>query len=296
VHHADEPAAPTGVGGLVRVRLDIAYDGTDFSGWAVQSGRRTVQGVLQDALTQISRQPVALTVAGRTDAGVHATGQVAHTDVGVAAWEALGTSLVHRLAGVLPPDVRVTGISHVPEAFDARFSALWRRYEYRISDTEAGVNPLRRRQVLALRRSVDVAAMSRAAAALRGEHDFAAFCRYREGATSIRAIQSFDVTSEAGEIVCTVQADAFCHSMVRSLVGALIAVGEGRRPEDWLASLLTRTARADEVSVAPAHGLTLVAVGYPPDDDLAARTEQTRRRRTPAPYSVANAGDAATTG
>jgi tRNA pseudouridine38-40 synthase len=296
VHHADEPAAPTGVGGLVRVRLDIAYDGTDFSGWAMQSGRRTVQGVLQDALAQISRQPVALTVAGRTDAGVHATGQVAHTDVGVAAWEALGTSLVHRLAGVLPPDVRVTGISHVPEAFDARFSALWRRYEYRISDTEAGVNPLRRRQVLALRRSVDVAAMSRAAAALRGEHDFAAFCRYREGATSIRAIQSFDVTSEAGEIVCTVQADAFCHSMVRSLVGALIAVGEGRRPEDWPASLLTRTARADEVSVAPAHGLTLVAVGYPPDDDLAARTEQTRRRRTPAPYSVANAGDAATTG
>jgi len=183
---------------------------------------------------------------------------------------------------VLPPDVRVTRISQVPDAFDARFSALWRRYEYRISDAEAGANPLRRGQVLALRRSVDVAAMSRAAAALRGEHDFAAFCRYREGATSIRAIQSFDVTREASDIVCTVQADAFCHSMVRSLVGALIAVGEGRRPEDWPASLLTRTARADEVSVAPAHGLTLVAVGYPPDDELAARSGQTRRRRTPA--------------
>ncbi len=296
MQHAEEPAAPTGVGGLVRVRLDVAYDGTDFSGWAVQSGRRTVQGVLQDALGQISRQPVALTVAGRTDAGVHATGQVAHADVGVAAWSALGTSLVHRLAGVLPPDVRVTSISQVPDAFDARFSALWRRYEYRISDAEAGANPLRRRQVLALRRSVDVAAMSRAAAALRGEHDFAAFCRYREGATSIRAIQSFDVTREASEIACTVQADAFCHSMVRSLVGALIAVGEGRRPEDWPASLLARTERADEVSVAPAYGLTLVAVGYPPDDELAARSDQTRRRRMPAPYSVANAGDAATTG
>ena len=295
MHDADEPAAPTGVGGLLRVRLDIAYDGTDFSGWAVQSGRRTVQGVLQGVLAQITRQPVALTVAGRTDAGVHATGQVAHADLGVTAWSALGASLVHRLAGVLPSDVRVNSISQVPDAFDARFAALWRRYEYRISDAEAGANPLRRRQVLALRRSVDVAAMARAAAALRGEHDFAAFCRYRERATSIRAVRSFDVMREASEIVCTVQADAFCQSMVRSLVGALIAVGEGRRPDDWPASLLARTARADEVSVAAAHGLTLVAVGYPPDDELAARTEQTRRRRGP-PYSVANAGEAATTG
>ena len=313
MHDADEPATPTGGGGLVRVRLDIAYDGTDFSGWAVQSEQRTVQGVLQDALAQIARQPIALTVAGRTDAGVHAAAQVAHADVGIAAWSALGASLVHRLAGVLPPDVRVKSISQAPDAFDARFSALWRRYEYRISDAEAGANPLRRRQVLALRRTVDVAAMSRAAKALRGEHDFAAFCRYREGATSIRAVQSFEVTREAGEIVCTVQADAFCHSMVRSLVGALIAVGEGRRPDDWPASLLAHTVRADDVSVAPALGLTLVAVGYPPDEELAARSEQTRRRRIapgfgradrtersarpkPAPYSVANAGDAATTG
>jgi tRNA pseudouridine38-40 synthase len=258
-----------------------------------------VQGILQDALAQITRQPVLLTVAGRTDAGVHASGQVAHADLVAEAWSALRGSLVHRLAGVLPPDVRVNGISQVPDAFDARFCALWRRYEYRISDVEAGANPLRRRHVLALRRSdaVDVDAMSRAAAMLVGEHDFSAFCRYREGTTSIRAVQSFEVTRAAGEIVCTVQADAFCHSMVRSLVGALIAVGEGRREAGWPASLLARTSRVDEVSVAPAHGLTLVAVGYPPDEELAARSAQTRRRRTPAPpYSAANAGAAATTG
>jgi tRNA pseudouridine38-40 synthase len=284
VHQPDGPAERTAFRGPVRVRLDIAYDGTDFSGWAVQPGRRTVQGVLQDALARITRLPdVALTVAGRTDAGVHASGQVAHTDLDAAAWAALAGSALRRLAGVLPPDVRVTRVAEVPAEFDARFSALWRRYEYRISDAEAGANPLLRRHVLAWRHHLDVEAMARAAKGLIGEHDFAAFCRYREGATSIRAIQSFDVARAADQIVCTVQADAFCHSMVRSLVGALIAVGGGQRRDDWPASLLARTARADEVTVAPAAGLTLVAVGYPADADLAARSAQTRRRRDVPP-------------
>jgi tRNA pseudouridine38-40 synthase len=280
VHEPDGPAERIAFGGSVRVRLDIAYDGTDFSGWAIQPGQRTVQGVLQDALARIARLPaVALTVAGRTDAGVHASGQVAHADLDAPAWAELAGSTVRRLAGVLPPDVRVTRVAEVPAAFDARFSALWRRYEYRISDAEAGVNPLLRRHVLAWRRHLDVEAMARAAKALIGEHDFVAFCRYREGATSIRAIQAFDVVRVADQIVGTVQADAFCHSMVRSLLGALIAVGAGQRRDDWPASLLARTARADEVTVAPAGGLTLVAVGYPLDADLAARSEQTRRRR-----------------
>jgi tRNA pseudouridine38-40 synthase len=239
----------------------------------VQPGRRTVQGVLQDALAQIGRAPVALTVAGRTDAGVHALGQVAHADLPA-------PSDLRRLNGVLPPDVRVRAVTVVPGDFDARFSALWRRYVYVIAD--GSVNPLRRRQVLALEklsRSLDVEAMGRAAAKLVGEHDFVAFCRYREGATSVRTIQSFAVTRDGDEIACVVQADAFCHSMVRSLVGALIAVGEGRRDEAWPASLLSRTTRADDVTVAPPHGLTLVEVGYPPDAELAARAEQTRRRR-----------------
>jgi len=150
----------------------------------VQPGRRTVQGVLQDALAQIGRAPVALTVAGRTDAGVHALGQVAHADLPA-------PSEPRRLNGVLPPDVRVRAVTVVPGDFDARFSALWRRYVYVIAD--GPMNPLRRRQVLGWPRSLDVEAMARTAAKLVGEHDFVAFCRYRKGATSVRAIQSFAV-------------------------------------------------------------------------------------------------------
>jgi tRNA pseudouridine38-40 synthase len=229
-----------------------------------------VQGVLSEALARIVRAPVALTVAGRTDAGVHATGQVAHADL-----PAVPES--RRLNGVLPSDVRVMAATAVPGDFDARFSALWRRYAYRICD--GVVDPLRRRYVLGWPRSLDVAAMARAAAKLLGEHDFVAFCRRREGTTSVRHLASFDVARDGAEIACTVQADAFCHSMVRSLVGALLAVGEGRRDEAWPVSLLERTDRAGEVSVAPPHGLTLVAVGYPPDAELAGRAAQTRRLR-----------------
>jgi tRNA pseudouridine38-40 synthase len=259
----------------MRVRLDVSYDGTDFSGWAVQPGRRTVQGELETALTTVLRVPaVPLTVAGRTDAGVHATGQVAHCDL-----TGLPEDLLRRLAGVLPLDVRVRSLRRVPGGFDARFSALWRRYEYRICDQPAAAEPLRRRQVLTWPRPLDVAAMAAAAEQLTGLHDFAAFCRRREGATTVRDLQRLTVERDGAEIACTVVADAFCHSMVRSLVGALLAVGEGRRPVDWPASLFALGRRADEVSVAAAHGLTLVEVGYPPEAELAARAEQTRARR-----------------
>ncbi len=263
--------------GALRVRLDISYDGTEFSGWAVQPGRRTVQGVLQEALATVLRLPsVALTVAGRTDAGVHATGQVAHCDLPADLPE-VRRGLVRRLAGVLPGDVAVSAVTVVPPDFDARFAALWRRYEYRIGD--GAVSPLRRRFVLDHRRTLDVAAMSAAAEHLVGLHDFAAFCRRRDGATTRRTLQAFTVVRQAGEIVCTIQADAFCQSMVRSLVGALLAVGEGRRPASWPASLLTRSTRVDEVGVAPAHGLTLVEVAYPADPELAGRRAETRARR-----------------
>ncbi|MEP6599904.1 MAG: tRNA pseudouridine(38-40) synthase TruA [Actinomycetota bacterium] len=280
-HH--EPVVPIGDGGLVRIRLNIGYDGTAFSGWAVQPGRRTVQGVLQDALATVSRTSVALTIAGRTDAGVHATGQVAHADVPT---ETDLTGLVRLLRGVLTPDVRVHAVTAVPACFDARFSALWRRYEYRMSDAATGVEPLRRAFVVDWRRPLDVEAMSHAALGLTGEHEFAAFCRHRDGGTTIRVLQSLEVGRVADEIVVTVQADAFCHSMVRSLVGALAAVGEGRRDVAWPTSLLGRKTRADDVSVVPAHGLTLVAVGYPPDDQLAARATQTRRLRAAPAQAV----------
>jgi tRNA pseudouridine38-40 synthase len=286
----DEPADPPGAGGLVRaddggstvrVRLDLAYDGGGFAGWAAQPGQRTVQGVLTEGLGRVLRVPVALTVAGRTDAGVHASGQVAHADLPADAWAGTGPGLVRRLAGVLPADVRVRAVRAVPAGFDARFSALWRRYAYRVTDAAAGADPLRRHDTLAWPRPLDLDALRAASAGLLGEHDFAAYCRRREGATTIRTLQALDWERDgAGVLVGTVRADAFCHSMVRSLVGALLAVGEGRRPPGWPAALLAAGTRSGEVTVAPAHGLTLVEVAYPPDGELAARAEATRRRRT----------------
>jgi tRNA pseudouridine38-40 synthase len=261
----------------VWVRLDVSYDGTQFSGWATQPGRRTVQAVLEQALATVLRVPsVSLTVAGRTDAGVHAIGQVAHFDTSAP----LEPKLLSRLAGVLPADVRVRGVAAAPEAFDARFAALWRRYEYRISDDPSGVAPLRRHFVLDHRRALDAAAMHEAAQLLIGLHDFASFCRRRDTGTTIRTVLACEVAREpSGEIAVTVQADAFCHSMVRSLVGALIAVGERRRAVAWPASLLDLDARANDVAVVAAHGLTLVEVGYPAQSDLAARLEITRAKR-----------------
>jgi len=268
------------VADMVRLRLELAYDGAGFSGWAHQPGLRTVQGVVEEALGQVLRAPVSLTVAGRTDAGVHATGQVAHADVPGQAWAATRETLVRRLAGVLPADVRVSGVAPAAPGFDARFSALWRRYAYRVADAPWGVEPLRRHDSLAWHRPLDLGALRAAAAGLLGEHDFAAFCRRREGASTIRALHRLDWDrGPDGVLVATVQADAFCHQMVRSLVGALLAAGDGRRPPAWPASLLERRERAGSVTVAPAHGLTLVRVGYPPDAELAARAALTRRPR-----------------
>lgn len=279
---------------MVRLRLDLAYDGTDFSGWARQPGRRTVQGEIELALTRILRlgEPAALTVAGRTDAGVHARGQVAHVDVPAGSLAELDgnrgpldvderlAALVRRLGGVLPPDVRVHRVSVAPEGFDARFSATFRRYAYRVSDREGGVDPLRRHEVVWHSRPLDLDAMNAAARRLVGEHDFAAFCKKREGATTIRELQRLEWTREDGVLVAAVVADAFCHSMVRALVGSLLAAGDGRRPVEWPGEVLTRAVRDSGVHVAPAHGLCLEEVGYPPRHELAARAEATRRVRT----------------
>ncbi|MER7275316.1 tRNA pseudouridine(38-40) synthase TruA [Dactylosporangium sp. NPDC000244] len=265
----------------VRIRLDVSYDGTDFSGWAVQPGRRTVAGELLAVLERLFGSVAGLTVAGRTDAGVHATGQVCHVDVEEERWAVLESALVRKLAGLLPPDVRVLAAGAVPPEFDARFSALARRYEYRVTDAPFGAEPLRRRDTLAWPRPLDLALLNEAAAGLVGEHDFAAFCRRKEHASTIRAVSRMEWRRDAdGTVVATVAADAFCWSMVRSLVGAQLVAGDGRRATSWPGSLLTRTVRADEVVVAPAHGLTLVEVTYPGDAEaLSARAELTRRRR-----------------
>lgn len=270
---------------MVRVRLDVSYDGTHFSGWAAQPGRRTVAGVLTETLSRICGPGTVtgLTVAGRTDAGVHASGQVCHVDLPRATWTALAGTLLRRLAGMLPGDVRVRAATEVPADFDARFSALYRCYEYRVTDAEHGADPLRRHEVLAWPRRLDLAALNAAAAGLVGEHDFAAYCRRKEHATTLREITRLDWRREHdGILVATVQADAFCQAMVRSLVGAMLAAGDGRRPVDWPASLLRRRERAGEVTVAPPHGLNLVAVGYPDDPaQYARRAQQTRRLRLP---------------
>ena len=278
----------TGTDDSVRLRLDIGYDGTDFSGWARQRDQRTVQGEVTRVLSVILRAAVSLTVAGRTDSGVHATGQVAHVDVPIAAWSRYADDLLRRVNGVLPLDVRVHQIAVVTSDFDARFTALRRHYRYRIDDSRAGVTPLRRHDTLRWPRRLNVEAMNIASEGLIGEHDFAAFCRRRPGATTIRCLEELHWQPEpspdpgAGAshvLVAHVAADAFCHSMVRSLVGALLAVGEGRHEPAWPAQLLTRRDRASSVSVAPAHGLTLVRVDYPSDSQLAARALLTRRMR-----------------
>jgi tRNA pseudouridine38-40 synthase len=228
----------------------------------------------------VTRIQAPLTVAGRTDTGVHATGQVAHIDVPPGALPP--DQLAHRLARLLPPDLRVPAVRQVPRTFDARFSALRRHYRYRVCDAPWGVDPLRRYDTLGYHRRLDGTAMNAASTLLLGEHDFAAFCRRREGASTVRGLERLEWTREEPHLlVAHVAADAFCHSMVRSLVGALLAVGEGRCPPDWPAGLLRHTARVSDVTVAPAHGLALIGVDYPDDDQLAARAEQTRVLRRP---------------
>lgn len=273
---------PAGSDDVVRLRLDVSYDGTDFSGWAVQPSQRTVAGVLVTALETLVGvdSPLGLTVAGRTDAGVHATGQVCHIELPAATFSELEASLLRRLAALMPPDARVRAVTPVPSTFDARFSATYRRYEYRVADRVWGAEPLRRRDTLGWGRPLDLDRLREAAAWLVGEHDFAAYCKRKENATTIRAITHLDWHRAAdGVAVATVQADAFCQAMVRSLVGAMLSVGDGRREPDWPGSLLTLRERSSSVTVAPAHGLTLVDVGYPAETDYAARADATRRLR-----------------
>jgi tRNA pseudouridine38-40 synthase len=277
-----EPSRPEAGPETTRVRIAVGYDGSGFSGWARQPGRRTVEQTLEDALWRVLRLPEAapLTVAGRTDAGVHARGQVVHVDLPAPCWAAAQDTAQRRLCGILPPDVRVHRIAAAPPGFDARFSALWRRYAYRVCDDPAGADPLRRHETLWYPRRLAVDDMNEAARACLGEHDFAAFCRRREGASTVRELLRLEWSRPAPALaVATVVADAFCHNMVRALVGALLRVGDGTRPAGWPAQVLAAAQRDPSVPVVAPHGLCLEEVGYPPDDQLSQRALATRRVR-----------------
>lgn len=307
-HPTTPDLSPRAPKALIRVRLDLAYDGTDFHGWAAQPGLRTVQGELEAALALVLRAPLTLTVAGRTDAGVHARHQVAHADLDEAAWRALaprtadphdeaaiGKSLARRLNGLLgrsrstwarehgiteaagASDILVISARRVSLDFDARFSASGRRYCYRLS--EGAPDPLIRRAVLATRGPLDLDAMNAGAALLLGEHDFLSYCRPREGATTIRTLTRFEFARAGDTIECRVEADAFCHSMVRSLVGAALEVGRGARAPEWMGELLAARSRSAAAPIAPAHGLSLDGVDYPPESQWAARAHRARARR-----------------
>ena len=240
-------------------------------------GLRTVQGEMQRVLGHLFGQQVELQCAGRTDAGVHARGQVAHLDV--TAWpDDVDAGRVNR---ALPDDVRVTSIERTTMDFDARFCAIWRRYTYRVNDDPRGPDPLQRHLVLPHHKALDIDAMNEAATALLGEHDFAPFCKQREFASTVRTLLRLDWRrDEAGCAVMTVQADAFCHSMVRALVGVMLPVGEGRRPVEWPGQVLSRGEKDSAVTVMPAFPLVLEEVGYPPQDEWAARQRDTRSVRT----------------
>ncbi|WP_051476664.1 tRNA pseudouridine synthase A [Arthrobacter sp. Br18] len=304
-----EPALPSGTGGLLRVRIDLAYDGGPFAGWALQPGLATVQGVVEEALFTLLRRPARVTVAGRTDTGVHARGQVMHVDLTAGEWQAMTRgkelspeeAMRRRLTGTVNlvlsrqppgigrttrnavPAVVVRGVRRAPTGFDARFSALWRRYSYRIADVQAGQDPLARHSTLWYPGELDVGLLNDGAAHLRGMQDFRAFCKPRAGATTIRELQRYEFQREPdGAITATIQADAFCHNMVRALIGSTLMVGSGEVPAGWLKERLEAGLKDAQSILAPAHALVLEEVAYPGADELGRRAALTRARRGPS--------------
>ncbi|CAG7610110.1 tRNA pseudouridine(38-40) synthase TruA [Leucobacter soli] len=271
----------------MRLRLDLGYDGTDFHGWAAQPGLRTVQGEVETALAVLLRtpeeqDPPRLTVGGRTDAGVHARGQVAHLDVPEALADRITACRLDGLLRRTAPDIVIAAVRPAPPAFDARFGAVSRRYEYRLRSADAPRDPLTARFTADVPRSLDFDAMRQASAELLGLQDFTTFCKARAGATAVRTLLRFDWREvEGGAYAATIEADAFCHSMVRALVGAVVAVGGGRIDRPQLIELRDRRERTSRFAVMPAHGLSLEEIAYPPDDELASRAERTRARRSP---------------
>jgi tRNA pseudouridine38-40 synthase len=277
-------AAPTlfPESGFRRLRLDIAYDGTNFFGWATQPGHRTLQDLVEEAISRISQTNIDSIVAGRTDAGVHATGQVIHVDVPDAMFDRELTylDLRYKLNRILDEDVRIMNVSDAPEGFHARFSALRRYYSYKILDNNDVIAPLSRHDVASWYRPLDAARMNEASALLLGHHDFAAFCKFKVGGTTIRTLEKYEWhRSDEGLLVADVVADAFCYSMVRNLVGAVVCVADGRQSPAWIEQLLANKERVSDSLVFPARGLTLYQVDYPSNDQLLERAKITVAKR-----------------
>jgi tRNA pseudouridine38-40 synthase len=268
--------------GFRRLRLDIAYDGTQFSGWGAQPDMRTIQDMVEEAVARIVRHDVDSVVAGRTDAGVHATGQVVHIDVADSAFEKDLTykDLRYKLNRILDEDVRILDITDAPSGFHARFSALRRYYTYKILDDNQVITPSQRFDVASWYRHLDEKVMNEASTLLLGTHDFAAFCKFRPGGTTIRTLEKYNwVRTEDGLLIADLVADAFCYSMVRNLVGAVVCVADGRKPTSWISELLENKERVSDSLVFPARGLTLYRVDYPSEDQLLERAKVTVARR-----------------
>ena len=277
-------AAPTlfPESGFRRLRLDIAYDGTHFFGWATQPGHRTLQDLVEEAISRISQTNIDSIVAGRTDAGVHATGQVIHVDVPDAMFDRELTylDLRYKLNRILDEDVRIMNVSDAPQGFHARFSALRRYYSYKILDNNDVIAPLSRHDVASWYRPLDAARMNEASALLLGHHDFAAFCKFKVGGTTLRTLEKYEWhRSDEGLLVADVVADAFCYSMVRNLVGAVVCVADGRQSPAWIEQLLANKERVSDSLVFPARGLTLYQVDYPSNDQLLERAKITVAKR-----------------
>jgi tRNA pseudouridine38-40 synthase len=263
--------------GFRRLRIDLSYDGTNFSGWAVQPDRRTVQQAVEEAISTVTQSKAETIVAGRTDAGVHATGQVIHVDIP----EAIELNdLAYKLNRILDQDIRINQIQIAPPAFHARFSALRRYYEYRILDENKVIPPLARFNTEPWYRPLDVDVMNNASALLLGTHNYAAFCKFREGATTIRTLETFSWRRDSeGYLIGDVVADAFCYSMVRNLIGAIVCVADGRKDARWITTLLEDKERVSDSLVFSARGLSLYKVDYPDAAELLERAAKTVARR-----------------
>ena len=275
---SNEPLVANAAQGLIHIQGKIAYDGKDFSGWGMQPDRRTVQGELENAISTLLRvDRVIVQCAGRTDAGVHATAQVIHFDI--AEKDAMEMKdLAYKINAILPEDISIQELEVTTPDFDARFAALSRSYEYLIF--QGPRNPLLRDRAYRSWAPLDVTAMNDASQSLIGLHDFSAFCKKREGATTIRTLMKFVWTQTPdGLIKVELEADAFCYSMVRGLIGAVLAIGEGKFDKAWLENYLAGKEREAHVFAAPAWGLTLVDVKYPEPGDYAKRIAETLQAR-----------------
>ena len=239
-------------------RLELAYDGSGFRGYARQSGQRTVQGELEEALKTVLRASPETAVAGRTDAGVHARRQV----VSMTTDDPFDNDTALRsLNGILGPEIAIFEIEQAHDDFNARFSAVWRRYRYLI-DTGIAPDPMTRHQAWHVGPSIDMARVRSATVPLLGEHDFSSFCRSMEGRSNVRVVEEA-VWEEDGHFrLFWIRANSFCHQMVRSVVGHLYDVGRGFAPPESSLEVVEARDRSRVATVAPPHGLTLWEVGY----------------------------------